>query len=185
VLVVGAEHRDPIRGINEVIPGAWIYLVSDGLVQASMYFRTERDAVASITGPARGEPIIDILERCADAFNRDDYEALISLLDENLRFRPILIDEGVTEEGIQAFTDALVELRIRYDDVLVDHIEVDEIGEGYAIAITSVRAIDEDDVISRNLAHAVRVVHGRISEWLPFERVEAARIAVASHLSTG
>lgn len=180
VLVVGAEHRDPVRGIAEVIPGAWIYAVVDGRVNACMYFRTERDALASLTGPGRGESLGEILERCADAFNRDDYDGLVSLLDERLRFRPILIEQDATEEGIAAFTDALVAVRIRYDDVLVERIEVDEIGDGYAIAVTTVRAVDDSEVVRRRLAHAVRIVDGRVAEWLPFERIEAARIAVAS-----
>jgi hypothetical protein len=185
VLVVGVEHRDPIRGLEEAIPGAWIYLVSNGLVEASMYFRTEREAIASITGPGRREPIVNVLERCADAFNRDDYEGIVALLDESIRFRPILIDEGITEEGLAAFTDALVTLRVRYDDVLVERVEVDEIGDGYAIATTTIRAVDDTEVIRRNLAHAVRVVDGLIAEWLPFERLESARLAVAAHLSAG
>jgi hypothetical protein len=184
VLVVGAEHRDPVRGSAEAIPGAWIYLVGGDRVSACMYFRTERDALASVTGPGRDESPVDVLERCADAFNRDDYDAMISLVDGRVRFRPLLIDGATTEEGLTAFTEALVALRVRYDDILVERIDVDEIGDGYAIATTAFLAVDDDVVARHNLAHAVRVIDGRIAEWLPFERVEAARIAVASHLAT-
>ena len=180
VLVVGAEHRDPVSGVAEAVPGAWIYLVVEGRINACMYFRTERDALASLTGPGRGEAVGAILERCADAFNRDDYDGLVGMLDARLRFRQVLIENDATHEGIGAFTDALVSVRVRYDDVLVERLDVDEIGNGYAIATTLVRVADEDAVWRRQLAHAVRVVDGRIAEWLPFERVEAARVAVAS-----
>src|SRR5688572_5264996 len=70
VMVVGVEHRDPMRGSPEAVPGAWIYMVRNGRVNACMYFRTERDAIASLTGPGRGGSLADILEGCADAFNR-------------------------------------------------------------------------------------------------------------------
>jgi hypothetical protein len=182
VLVIGTEQRNLIRGIPEAIPGAWIYHVEDGRVNACMYFRTKRDALASVAGPGRDEPLVDVLERCVDAFNRDDYDDLVGLLDERLRFRPVLIGQDVTEEGIEAFTDALVAVRVRFDDVLVERIAVDEIGDGYAIATTTVRAVDDGEVVRRRLAHAVRVVDGRVREWLPFARVEAARIAVASRV---
>jgi hypothetical protein len=178
VMVVGIEHHDPRHGIPEAVPGAWIYVVRDERVAGCMYFRTERDALASLTGPGRREPIGDVLERCADAFNRDDFDALIANLDSGLRFRPVLL-ESEPVAGLDAFTDALVALRVYFDDVLVEGIEVDEIGRGYAIATTAVRLVDDEIVSRRRLAHVVRIVDGRIAEWLPFERIEAARVAVA------
>ncbi len=180
VLVVGAEHRDPLRGEAEAIPGAWIYLVVDGRINACMYFRTERDALASITGPGRGEPAVDVIERWVDAFHRDDYDALVGLLHERLRFRLLHVDQDVSDEGLPAFIDALVSMRVRFDDVLVERIDVDEIGNGFAIATTTVRVVDDYEINRRRLAHAVRIVDGRIAEWLPFRQVEAARIAVAN-----
>jgi ketosteroid isomerase-like protein len=177
VLVVGAEHHEPRQGAPVAMPGAWIYHVRDGRVKACLYFRTEREALASLTGPGRGERTVEIVERCVSAFNRDDLDALLTELDEELRFRPVLVD-GEVVEGIDRFIDALVKLRVHYDDVLVEDVEVDEIGEGYAIATTTVRAVDDDDVAWRRLAHAVRIREGRIAEWLPFERVEAARLAI-------
>lgn len=184
VLVTGAEHRDPLRGVAETIPGAWLYHLLDGRVHACMYFRTERDALASLTGPGRAPSPVDVLEQCVDAFNRDNYDDLIALLDERLRFRPILIDEDVTEEGLSAFTDALVTMRVRFDDVLIERVDVDELGHGYAIAMTTVRVVDDEEMGRRRLAHVVRIVDGRIAEWLPFERVESARTAIASRFDS-
>jgi len=175
VLVIGTEHREPLRGIAEAIPGAWIYLVVDGRINACMYFRTERDALASITGPGRGEPAVDIIERWIDAFHRDDYDGLIGLLHERLRFRPLHTDQDVSDEGLPAFIDALVSMRVRFDDVLVERVDVDEIGNGFSIATTTVRLVEDDEISRRRLVYAVR-----IAEWLPFRQVEAARIAVAN-----
>ncbi len=178
VLVVGAEHRDPRHGLAEATPGAWIYLVRNGLVSACLYFRTEREAIASLGGPGRGESAADILERCVHAFNRDDFDALVANLHDQVRFRPVLVD-GDIFEGIDRFVDALVTLRVSYDEVLVEDIYVDEIGDGCAIATTTIRAIDDNEVATRRLAHAVRIKDGRVAEWLPFERVEAARLAIS------
>jgi ketosteroid isomerase-like protein len=177
VLVVGAEHHEPRRGGPVAMPGAWIYHVRGGRVKACLYFRTEGEAIGSLTGPGRGERTVEIVERWVTAFNRDDLDALLTELDEELRFRPVLVD-GEIIEGIDRFIDALVKLRVHYDDVLIEEVEVDEIGEGYAIATTTVRAVDDEDVAWRHLAHAVRIRKGRIAEWLSFERVEAARLAI-------
>jgi limonene-1,2-epoxide hydrolase len=182
VLVTGTEHHDPHHGAAEATPGAWIYLVRDGLVGACMYFRTERDALASLGGAARGERVAEIVERCVSAFNRDDFDALVAELDDELRFRPVLVD-GEIIAGIDRFIDALVTLRVNYDDVLIEDLDVDEIAPDRAIALTTIRAVDHHAVIRRRLAHTVRVKGGRVAEWLPFERVEAARTAIATGAS--
>ncbi len=185
VLVVGAEHRDPVRGTAEAIPGAWLYLVVAERVHACIYFRTEQDAIASIAGPGRNETPTEVLERSVDAFNRDDYDALMDTLDEGFRFRPLLSEHAILKEGHADFTDALIWVRVRYDDVLIEGIEVDEIGEGYVIAMTTVRVVDNHGLERRRLANAVRVVDGKLCEWLSFERIESARVAVASHFGAG
>lgn len=177
VLVLGAEHHDPYRGTAEVQPGAWIYHVRDGQVTACLYFRTEREALASLHGPGRGERVVEIVERCVSAFNRDDYDALIAELDEELRFRPVLVGEEIIE-GIDHFIEALVSVRVHYDDVLIEDLEIDEIGPECGIAMTTIRAVDDDTILRRRVAHVVRTHRGRVAEWFPFERVEAARTAL-------
>jgi hypothetical protein len=179
VLVVGTEQHDPLRGMSEAFPGAWIYHVRNGLVTACLYFRTEREAVNSLHGPGRGERVVEIVERCVSAFNRDDFDALIAELDEELRFRPVLVGDQVIE-GIDHFIEALVKVRVQYDDVLIEDLQVDEIAPDCGIATTTIRAADEVDVVRRRLAHVVRTHKGRVAEWFPFERIEAARTAISA-----
>jgi len=151
-------------------------------VTACLYFRTEREALDSLHGPGRGERVIEIVERCVSAFNRDDFDALIAELDQELRFRPVLVGDEIIE-GIDRFIEALVAVRVRYDEVLIEDLEVDEIAPDCGIAMTTIRAVDDEIILRRRLAHTVRIEHGRVAEWFPFERVEAARTAMSAGAS--
>ena len=85
VLVNGTENRKPIHGSLEAIPGVWLYHVRQGRVTASVFFRTEREAIRSISGPRRNELPADVIEQAVSAFNRGAYGEMITHLDEDIR----------------------------------------------------------------------------------------------------
>jgi hypothetical protein len=183
VLVVGAEHRDPRRGAAEAVPGAWLYHLRDGLVRACMYFRTERDALTSLSGPGRDEPVADIAERAFDAFNNDDYVAMVANLDDQLRFSTALHEPGKTHEGIAAFVSILTSIRATYDDVFYESVIVEEVADSHAIATATLRAVNDAGVDRSDVVIAIRVAGGRIVEWFAHADAESARAAIGRSLA--
>ena len=183
VLVVGTDHRDPRSGAPEAVPGAWIYHVRDARVKACIYFRTEREAVRSLSGPGRDEPAIEFVDRLVDAFNRDDFGAMVSMLGDNVRFVSSLVDSGVEKEGTREFLEYLVAMRARFDDVLLEEIEVEELEGGWTLTDARRRVVDDEEVEHQHVFFLIRIVNGRMVEWRPVADPEAARAEVARSLA--
>ena len=183
VLVVGTDHRDPRTGVPEAVPGAWIYHVRDGRVKACIYFRTEREALRSLSGPGRDEPAVEFVDRLVDAFNRDDFGAMVGMLGDNVRFVSSLVDSGVEKEGTREFLEYLVAMRARFDDVLLEEIEVEELEGGWTLTNARRRVVDDAEVEHQQVLFLIRLVSGRMVEWRPVADVEAARAEVARSLA--
>jgi ketosteroid isomerase-like protein len=183
VLVTGAEHRDPVRGASESIPGAWIYHVRDGQITATMYFRTEREALSSLVGPKRAELPADVIDRAFDAFNHDDYVGMISSLRDDVRFSSSILDPGVVRQGIAAFAHLAATLRQAFDDVLVEVSDIEELGDGFCIVNCRVRTrLDQVDS-RRAVVWLARVVDGLVTEMVLQDTVEEARRAAAARMA--
>ena len=175
VLVVGAEHRDPIRGTREAVPGAWIHHVRDGRVTAVIYYRTERQAMWSLAGPRRGELTADLLERFFDAFNRNDRVALVSMVGDGLRFSAATVDPGTVVEGVDQFVHRTAVAGELYDDIVVDVLALEELRRGFCVVDAVVRTTSGSRVTAIPAAWLVRVADDRIAEMILHPDVEGAR----------
>ncbi len=175
VLVTGLQHRTTVRGEAEAVPGAWLYHVADGRVTAVVYFRTEADALRSLSGPGRGERPYEVVQFILDAYNRRDLASILALIHPDIRFTQHLTGEMHSLEGIDALARHLASIDDHYPGVLFETYHLTEIGHDFVLVETLLRV--DADAERFSAVFLARVERGKLSEFVLHEDVEAARFA--------
>ena len=183
VLVAGAEHQEPVRGARQVLPGAWIHHVRRGQVTAVIYFRTKSEALASLTGPGRSEPPLELVEEAFNALNRRDYVGLLGVMREDVRFSAATIQPGREASGLEELARRAAETSRIHDDVTIDVLELDEVGGGFCVAECRVRTVLDGIEQVTDATWLARVIDGGIAELLLAAGPEEARREAASRLA--
>ena len=173
VLVHGTERRTTVRGDLEAVPGVWLFHVADGLVTSCMYFRTEVEAIRAISGPGRDEAATHLIDRAVDAFNRRDFVEMVGLMRPDLRFSSV-VEPGFIDAGVGAFARHLATLDEKYDSVLIEFHQLNEIGAGFVVVDAVVRVDSADEVERRDAVWLARVQNTQIAEFILHESADAA-----------
>lgn len=183
VLVVGAEHCEPIRGVSEASPGAWIYAVRDGRIVACQYFRTEADARESLPAPRGGLSPVATVRAIVEAVNEGDDGALVGMISADHRFVSQLVDPGTVNVGLGAVALHVARIRSEYEEVAFEESQFDDLGGGLVLIEALQRTRSRGRTARLRRYWLARVEDGRLVEWAPYESTEAARAAAAALLS--
>ena len=175
VLLAGTDHRTLADGTREAVPGFWLYHVREEQINALIYFRTEREALASLAGPGREELPADVVERMIDAFNRDDYVGIVSGIDRDYRFDSAIIEPGTTRRGLDALIARLVEIKASYRALVIESPHLTELGDGFVLVEGSIRSERETRIVRRRAVWLALVEGARVREFLSHPDANSAK----------
>lgn len=185
VLLAGVDHRTLADGTREAVPGVWLYHVRDERINALVYFRTEREALASLAGPGREELPADVVERMIDAFNGDDYVEIVSGIHRDYRFDSAIIEPGNTRRGLDALIARLVEIKSSFRVLVVQSPHLTELGEGFVLVEGVIRSERETRISRRRAVWLALVEEGRVREFLSHPDAESAKRAAGARMQPG
>jgi hypothetical protein len=184
VLMRALERRTPLRGEDEVIPGAWLFHVADGKLTSSIYYRTESEAIHAVSGPARGASPIAVIDRNLASYNHRDFADIVSLMRPDIRFSSSATS-GDVQEGIEALARLLAGFEDDGLSVLVESHELTDLGDCFVLVEAVVRVDDEDNELLERFdaIYLARVEGGQIAEWIAYDDVESARAAAEQRIA--
>ncbi len=179
VLLEGVEHQVLPNGEHRANPGFWLHHVRNGRVNAIVYFRTEHDALASLAAPGRSEPAVDLVDRMIDAFNREDYVAIIRGISADYRFDSAIVEPGVVREGLDAVLRRLIAVKDSYEALVIESARLEDLGGGYVLAEGVLRTEQDGETSRRDATWLARVEDDRVKEFLLHADRESALRRVA------